>query len=323
MEAMIGSTGIPLNRCPSEALSNEAIADDGTMVMKNGNKEDTNGDLHPGTTASFPYDRMTVERFRAAFPRARWNDDLKAWFVPGKTAAKRFDRWLAQESAQADQYADRKGRDAYAFDPIVSEYLRLREDWMEVVTPYSRTIVERMRDVPFASWDADRRVWTVPYRSYEHLRRLWSQIEEAAMRNEPEERKKRRLANRGSDKERAARARTAERRRRRYPLDPENPPPFGRPVMTSKYGIVVFLDCDGEPVDPATLRSAYGDVPVTSVYVWGRWRAPTLDELVKTWPLRPGVEIERRIWWQPSLDELRVARKAAARRERKRISSAD
>ncbi|WP_254019658.1 hypothetical protein [Mesorhizobium escarrei] len=304
-------------------MFNEAIAGDGAMVMKNGNKDDTSGDLHPGATASFPYDRMTVERFRTAFPKARWSDDLKAWFVPGKTAAKRFDRWLAQESPQADIYADRKGRDAYAFDPIVSKYLRLREDRMEVVTPYSRTIIERMREVPFASWDVDRRVWTVPYRSYEQLRRLWSQIEEAAKRNEPEERKKRRIENRGSDKERAARARAAERRRRRYPLDPENLPPFGRPVMTSEYGIVVFVDCDGEPVNPATLRSSYSDVPVASDYVWGRWRPPTLDELVKTWPLRPGAAIERRIWWQPTLDELRVARKAAACRERKRASSAD
>jgi hypothetical protein len=32
-----------------------------------------------GATAAFPYDRMTVERFREAFPRARWRDDLGAW----------------------------------------------------------------------------------------------------------------------------------------------------------------------------------------------------------------------------------------------------
>jgi hypothetical protein len=55
---------------------------------------------------------------------------------------------------------------------------------------------------------------------------------------------------------------------------------------------------------------------------WGM-AGTALDEIVKTWPLRPGAAIERRIWWQPTLDELRVARKAAARRERKRASSAD
>ena len=37
------------------------------------------GDGAPGATAAFPYDRMTVERFREAFPRARWRDDLGAW----------------------------------------------------------------------------------------------------------------------------------------------------------------------------------------------------------------------------------------------------
>lgn len=57
-------------------------------------KPTSNGNDRPGAAAAFPYDRMTVERFRKTFPRARWNDDLKAWFVLGKTAARRFDRWL-------------------------------------------------------------------------------------------------------------------------------------------------------------------------------------------------------------------------------------
>src|SRR5690242_11332795 len=105
-----------------------------------------------GQTASFPYDRKTIERFRKAFPRARWNEDLKAWFVPGKTAARRFNRWIERESAEADVYADMKGRDAYAFEPIVSKYLRPCQDWLEVATPYSRTVVEQMRNIPFAAW---------------------------------------------------------------------------------------------------------------------------------------------------------------------------
>jgi len=36
-------------------------------------------------TISFPFDRMTVQRFRKGFPRARWSDWNKAWIVPGKT----------------------------------------------------------------------------------------------------------------------------------------------------------------------------------------------------------------------------------------------
>jgi hypothetical protein len=281
-------------------------------------KASSNGKDRCGATAVFPYDRMTVERFRTTFPRARWNDDLKAWFVPGKTAARRFDQWLERERSQTQIYADLKGRDAFAFDPTISKYLRRLDDHLEVVTPYSRTVVDEMREVPFASWDSDRHVWTVPYRSYDALRRRWSRIEEAAKRNEPEERRKRREANRGSENERAARARATERRRRRYPVDPENLPPFGRPVMTSAYGVVVFIGCDGEPADPEILLTFYPDVPASADAVWGQWRTATLAELVKTWPSRAGSKIDDVIWRQPTIEELRVARKAASGRERQR-----
>ena len=50
-----------------------------------------------GATAAFPYDRMTVERFRSAFPDARWRDDLRVWFVLGTTAERRLN--LADNSA--------------------------------------------------------------------------------------------------------------------------------------------------------------------------------------------------------------------------------
>ncbi|CCV16418.1 conserved hypothetical protein [Mesorhizobium sp. STM 4661] len=209
---------------------------------------------------------------------------------------------------------------AFVFDPIVSKYLRRLDAHLEVVTPYSRTVVDEMREVPFASWDADRRVWTVPYRSYEALHRHWRRIEEAARRNEPDERKKRREANRGSENERAARARATERRRRRYPLDPNDLPPLGRPVMTRSFGVVVFIGCDGEPVDDDILLSQYADFPNRDDYVWGRWRPAALDELIRAWPSRTGSETEigDALWWQPTLDDLRVARKTARGLERRR-----
>ncbi|MGO7594093.1 hypothetical protein AB9E13_33540, partial [Rhizobium leguminosarum] len=68
----------------------------------------------PGADISFPYDRMTVEQFRRRFPRARWSDARKAWFVPGPTAYRRIGRWLAEIEAEADAHADEKGRDAFA-----------------------------------------------------------------------------------------------------------------------------------------------------------------------------------------------------------------
>jgi hypothetical protein len=291
------------------------------FMMKNGDRKHRGDDQDAGMAASFPFDRMSVERFRKTFPRARWSDDRKAWFVPGKTAARRFDRWLEQESAQADVHADAKGRDDYVFEPITSEYLRVYDDRLEIVTPYSRTVVEQMRDIPFAAWDADRRVWTIPYRSYDQLRRRWTQIEEAALRNEPEARKKRRMEERGSDKEQIARARATERRRRRYPLDPDDLPPWGQPVMTSAYGVVVFLGSEGEVVDPEVLPRLYRDLPIEGTYVWGLWRPATLEELVKTWPSRSGGQAYHLIWRRPTLDELRIARKAA-RREQTRSGSA-
>jgi hypothetical protein len=292
----------------------------GAMSRKTTDSSNTQDDGSPGTTARFPYDRMTVEHFRKNFPRARWSDVRKAWFVPGKTAARRFNRWLEREFAGADAYADMRGRDAYAFDPLVSKYLLAHGDRLQVRTPYSRTVVEEMRQVPFAFWDGDLRVWTVPYRSYEELRRRWSRIEAAAVRNEPEARKERQAERRGSLEEKTFRARAAERRRRRYPLQPENLPPFGRALMTRQYGIVVFLGSDGESVDLDVLHSYYPELPAYGDYVWGHWRPATFEELVKTWPSRSSsmAETEGQIWWQPTLGELRAARKSARSAERRR-----
>ncbi|TKB29777.1 MAG: hypothetical protein E5W69_04620, partial [Mesorhizobium sp.] len=82
----------------------------------------------PGAEARFPYDRAAVERFRQAFPRARWSDERRSWFVPGKTAARRIQRWLAQEADLRVAHDDSKGRDAFAFDPLSSRYLEVADD---------------------------------------------------------------------------------------------------------------------------------------------------------------------------------------------------
>lgn len=178
-----------------------------------------------GATAKFAYDRMTVERFRNAFPRARWNEEQRSWFVPGKTAGKRIAQWLARESENLDPYADAKGRDAYAFDPISSQYLQIEED-IQIRTPYSRDVVALLRSIPGARWDDEMRAWRVPFRSYEALRRSWPDIEAAARRSEPAERKRRREAERHTPKFESAKLRYRERRRRRYPVPTEALPPI-------------------------------------------------------------------------------------------------
>ncbi|MFA1623947.1 hypothetical protein ACDY96_14265 [Rhizobium mongolense] len=270
-----------------------------------------------GETTSFPYDRLTVERFRAAFPQARWSDDLKAWFVPGKTAGRRIARWRAYEATQVEAYADEKGRDAFQFDPIESPYLEVGEAGLRVRTPFSRTVVDELREVPWAYWDSDLRVWHVPFRSFDDLRRRWATIEAAARRNEPEERKRRAEERKGTEDDRRARLRSAERKRRRYPLACNDLPPLQRPVATEQYGVIVFTEITGELVEPPdTVADFYPGA--TDDHVWGLWRTPTLDELICTWPAKPVPENRRREWWLPSIDELRPARRLARSRERRR-----
>lgn len=76
-----------------------------------------------GAETEFEFDRMTVERFRKTFPKARWDDVRRSWWVPGKTAERCIARWRALEQTRADIYADDKGRDAFEWDPIESPYL--------------------------------------------------------------------------------------------------------------------------------------------------------------------------------------------------------
>jgi hypothetical protein len=259
---------------------------------------------------------MTVEEFRKRFPRARWSDARHAWFVPGRTASRRIGRWLAEKEAEADAHADAKGRDAYEFDPISSPYLEVGKAGLRVRTPYSRTVVDKLREVPYARWDGDLRIWQVPFRSYEELRRRWPEIETAARRNEPAERRRRAEERRGTEEERVSRRRAAERRRHRYPLRHDDLPPLWRPVATAA-GIVVFTEITGELVDPVAVAEFYPFA--TDGHVWVRWRRPTFAELIRTWSAKasPPADAE---WWFPTIEELRPARRTAKSREARKTS---
>lgn len=270
-----------------------------------------------GATTDLPHDRITVERFRQAFPRARWSDRLNAWFVPGRTAEKRIGRWLAELEAEADRFADEKGKDAFAFEPIESRYLEAAAAFLQIRTPYSRSVVNEIREIPYARWDADRRLWTVPYRSIDAFRQRWPAIEAAAERSEPEARRARREAIKGTEEAEAFKARTRERRRKRYPVPAEDGPPFERAIGTH-VGIVFFLGTDGELADKTTVSAFYFPAANDEEYVWASWRGGTLEELVTTWPARtpPAQEELERGWWMPTLEELRIARRAAKSRRR-------
>jgi hypothetical protein len=276
-----------------------------------------------GAFVRFPYDASLVEGFRARFPKARWRDDERAWFVPGKIADRRVGNWLQRRFPEPLAFADERGRDAFAFDPLESKYLEVDGD-LVVRTPYSRTVIEQLRSVPWAAWEPDERVWRVPCRSLEQLRERWLAIEIAAQRAEPSERKRRRDELKFSPEFAHAREREAERRRQRQPVRSSMLPPPGRPVMTAK-GVVVFTRSDGELADVATISGmCSADTEGACDHIWVYWRLPSLDELIRTWPARrPPDEAElARGWWQPTLDDLRAARRKARSIQRAALTRA-
>jgi hypothetical protein len=259
----------------------------------------------PGALVAYPYDRELVRRFREHFPRARWRPDEERWFVPGTTAATRLEAWIARELADLDRHADAKGRDAFTFDPIESRYLKARDD-LEIRTPFSRAIVTELRQVPWARWSDETKAWHVPYRSYEELQRRWPAIEAEARDNEPEMRAERRARAR-DDPERIWW--DGERRRRRYPVPADDPPPLDLPVSVHRFGVVIFTPAEGEFVDVAAFAERYPhlrpDDPAG--YVWARWRVPERWEIYRLRRAKPVVDDEaaraRRGWWPPSRDE--------------------
>ena len=279
------------------------------------------GDGAPGATAAFPYDRMTVERFRAAFPRARWRDDLGAWFVPGTTAERRLKAWSSREWSGVLAYADERGRDAFTFEPITSPYLEVADELM-VLTPYSRAVISELRMVPWARWNPASKAWHVPFRSFEELRRRWPDIESAARRAEPDERRKRQENRRASPEHGDRLAAAAERRRSRYPV-PENAlPPLERVLMTHA-GCMVFETITGELVEPLIATRFYPGVTAgPATLIWAMRRKPAHDELVRAWPARrvPRPSELDRGWWQPTIEVLREERRRAASLQRARAT---
>jgi hypothetical protein len=275
------------------------------------------GDGAPGATAAFPYDRMTVERFREAFPRARWRDDLAAWFVPGTRAERRLTAWMGREWSGVLAYADQRGRDAFAFEPLTSPYLEVSDGFI-VRTPYSRAVIAELREVPWARWDPTLKAWRVPFRSIEELRRRWPAIESAARHAEPEARRKRQESRKASPEQEDRRAEAAERRRMRYPVPEDGLPPLDRVLMTHA-GCVVFEAITGELVEPAIGSRFYPAVAAgATTLIWSAWRRPTHIELIQAWPARtpPNPADLTRGWWQPTIDVLREERRRAASLER-------
>jgi len=103
-------------------------------------------------------------------------------------------------------YEEERGRDSYEFEPILSPYLQVFDRGFRIKTPYSQTVVDELRQIPFARWNGDDKVWEVPFSSYDDLQHRWQTIEEAAKPSEPEERRKRAEARNGTEEEAKAKA---------------------------------------------------------------------------------------------------------------------
>ena len=263
-----------------------------------------------GAYTRFPYDRELVRRFKKAFPRARWREE-GAWFVPGVRATRRLERWMTRELDAIDRHADAKGRDDFEFDPLTSDYLAIGDD-LTVRTPWSRNLVAEMRAIPWARWDAIARVWRVPYRSVAELRRRWPAIETAARRSEPEARLARALA-RPADP--LARRRIADRRKARYPVPVDDPPPLGGPVGTL-FGVVVFEGSDGEVPSADELAAYSFAAGASGRFVWARIRLPGFRELRTLAPVDEPVD-RTRGWWPPAAAEIDETRSRLGRAGRR------
>ncbi|KTS19500.1 hypothetical protein NS228_28280 [Methylobacterium indicum] len=243
----------------------------------------------PGVLVAMPFDRALLARFKESFPTARWRRKLRRWFVPGTTAEQRADAWIAREISALDAYGDDKGRDAYAFEPLESRYLDAAPEALLVRTPYSRTVVDTLRTIPFAAWAPEIRAWRVPWRSYEALKAAWGAIEEAAAANEPEARRARREATRDPAAE-------AERRRRRHPVPRGDPPPLGAAVEAAGAGVVVFEALDDAPLAETEALAHYPAITAPGPLVWAWWRMPTFGELTETVPAA-AADAPDRGWW--------------------------
>jgi hypothetical protein len=191
---------------------------------------------------------------------------------------------------------------------------------LEIRTPYSRSVIDEIRETPYARWDADRRLVTVPYRSLDALRQRWPAIEAAAGRSEPEARRARREAIKGTEVDEEFKARTRERRRKRYPVPIDACPPFERAIGTH-VGVIFVLGTHGELANPDTVSAFYFPALAGQEYIWTSWRSGSLEELVTTWPARALPEHGELVrgWWMPTLEELRTARRDAKSRQRARV----
>jgi hypothetical protein len=98
-------------------------------------------------------------------------------------------------------------------------------------------------------------VWRVPFLSYDELRKRWSTIEAAALRNEPEERRRRRDEFKASPDYGKAKMVSEEKRRRPYPVPADNLPPLDRPLLSHEGAVALASSSSSALRKSITLRA--------------------------------------------------------------------
>lgn len=134
--------------------------------------------------AKFEYDPERVQRFKQAFPKAKFNPTTKEWSVAGVTAQKRIDKWVALDADATAKtvLAEAKARDAAAFDGIKVNhpYVTAGKTGYAVRTPYDPALVKILKGLPGARWNPATKAWDVPMRSADALNARLPDIEKIA-----------------------------------------------------------------------------------------------------------------------------------------------
>lgn len=123
-----------------------------------------------------------------------------------------------------------------------------------------------------------------PFPQFEELRKRWPAIEAAALRSEPEERRRRQDERKAAPDFARVRAAASEKHRRRYPVLADTLPPLDRPLLSHE-GAVTFVEITIDVVAPEIARERYPwSSEAAGDLIWALWWRPSHDECMRAWP---------------------------------------